>query len=182
MNTVLLVEDNDNNANILEDMFAFDDVPAKLVTVVTGEDALRAAAEIQPALILMDLRLPGLDGLETTQLLKGNPLTKNIPVWAITAYSMKGDKERAKWPGVASTSPSRSISKNWPPASADSCNRARKRCWPQWPRPRVIRGDKAKADGGKQTLRLSAFPLIPVPGPQISKSRFGGTCQKLRNG
>ncbi len=99
MNTVLLVEDNDNNANILEDMFAFDDVPAKLVTVVTGEDALRAAAEIQPALILMDLRLPGLDGLETTQLLKGNPLTKNIPVWAITAYSMKGDKERAQVAG-----------------------------------------------------------------------------------
>jgi CheY-like chemotaxis protein len=99
MNTVLLVEDNDNNANLIEDMFAFDDVPAKLVTVLTGEDALRSAAEVQPALILMDLRLPGLDGLETTQLLKGNPLTKDIPVWAITAYSMKGDKERAQVAG-----------------------------------------------------------------------------------
>jgi CheY-like chemotaxis protein len=99
MNTVLLVEDNDNNANIIEDMFAFDDVPAKLVTVVTGEDALRTAAEVRPGLILMDLRLPGLDGLETTQLLKGNPLTKDIPVWALTAYSMKGDKERAEVAG-----------------------------------------------------------------------------------
>ncbi len=99
MNTVLLVEDNDNNANIIEDMFAFDDIPATLVTVVSGEDALRSAAEVQPALILMDLRLPGLDGLETTQLLKGNPLTKDIPVWAITAYSMKGDQERAQVAG-----------------------------------------------------------------------------------
>ena len=99
MYTVLLVEDNDNNANIIEDIFAFDVVLAKLVTVVTGEDALRIAAEIQPALILMDLRLPGLDGLETTQLLKGNPLTRDIPVWAITAYSMKGDKERAQVAG-----------------------------------------------------------------------------------
>ena len=99
MQTILLVEDNDNNANIIEDIFAFDDVPAKLHTVISGEDALRVAAEVQPALILMDLRLPGLDGLETTQLLKGNPLTKNIPVWAITAYSMKGDKERAQVAG-----------------------------------------------------------------------------------
>jgi CheY-like chemotaxis protein len=99
MQTILLVEDNDNNANIIEDIFAFDDVPAKLHTVISGEDALRMAAEIQPALILMDLRLPGLDGLETTQLLKGNPLTKDIPVWAITAYSMKGDKERAQVAG-----------------------------------------------------------------------------------
>jgi CheY-like chemotaxis protein len=47
----------------------------------------------------MDLRLPGLDGLEATQLLRGNPLTKEIPVWAITAYSMKGDKERAEVAG-----------------------------------------------------------------------------------
>ena len=101
MSTVLLVEDNDNNVNIIEDLFAFDDVPAKLVTVVTGEDALRTAAELQPALILMDLRLPGLDGLETTQLLKGNPLTKDVPIWAITAYSMKGDKERAQVAGCS---------------------------------------------------------------------------------
>ena len=99
MRTILLVEDNDNNANIIEDIFAFDDIPAKLETVVSGEDALRIAAEVQPVLILMDLRLPGLDGLEATQLLKGNPLTKDIPVWAITAYSMKGDKERAQVAG-----------------------------------------------------------------------------------
>ena len=47
----------------------------------------------------MDLRLPGIDGLETTEILKRNPLTKDIPVWAITAYAMPGDEERARVAG-----------------------------------------------------------------------------------
>jgi len=47
----------------------------------------------------MDLRLPGIDGLETTQILKHHPLTKDIPVWAITAYAMQGDEERARAAG-----------------------------------------------------------------------------------
>ena len=53
------------------------------------------AVSLQPELILMDLRLPGIDGLEATEMLKRNPLTKDIPVWAVTAYAMPGDKERA---------------------------------------------------------------------------------------
>jgi len=47
----------------------------------------------------MDLRLPGIDGLETTEILKRNPLTKDIPVWAITAYAMQGDEEKARAAG-----------------------------------------------------------------------------------
>jgi len=47
----------------------------------------------------MDLRLPGIDGLETTQILKHNPLTKDIPVWAITAYAMNGDEQQARAAG-----------------------------------------------------------------------------------
>jgi CheY-like chemotaxis protein len=99
METILLVEDNFSNFSLLEDIFLFDDIPARLVTVETGEEALNRAVEVQPALILMDLRLPGIDGLETTQILKGHPLTKDIPVWAITAYAMKGDEERARAAG-----------------------------------------------------------------------------------
>lgn len=95
MNTVLLVEDNVNNVMLLEDIFLLDDVAARLVSVETGEEALSRAIELQPVLILMDLRLPGIDGLETTQILKRHPLTKDIPVWAITAYAMNGDEERA---------------------------------------------------------------------------------------
>ena len=99
MNTILLIEDNVNNVSLLEDIFLLDDISARLVSVETGEEALNRAVELQPALILMDLRLPGIDGLETTQILKRDPRTKDIPVWAITAYAMNGDEERARAAG-----------------------------------------------------------------------------------
>ena len=118
MNTILLIEDNVNNVSLLEDIFLFDDIPARLVSVETGEEALNRAVEIQPVLILMDLRLPGIDGLETTQILKRNPLTKDIPVWAITAYAMNGDEERRGRPAAASTSPNPCAPWIWPTGSA----------------------------------------------------------------
>ena len=99
MNTILLVEDNVNNVSLLEDILLFDNIPARLVCVETGEEALKRAVEMHLCLILMDLRLPGIDGLETTQILKRNLLTMDIPVWAITAYAMKGDEERARAAG-----------------------------------------------------------------------------------
>ncbi len=97
--TILLIEDNFNNISLMEDVFEFDNIPAKLAVTETGEEALRCATRLQPALILMDLRLPGIDGLETTQILKNNPLTKDIPIWAVTAYAMPGDEERARAAG-----------------------------------------------------------------------------------
>ena len=99
MPTILLVEDNTSNASLLEDVFSFDDIPARLAYVTSGEEALRLAVSLRPVLILMDLRLPGIDGLETTEILKHNPLTKDIPVWAITAYAMPGDEEKARAAG-----------------------------------------------------------------------------------
>jgi two-component system, cell cycle response regulator DivK len=101
MNTVLLIEDDDSNAVVLQDLFAFDDIPARLVSVESGEEAIRRAANEQPALILMDLRLPGMDGLETTQVLKADSRTKDIPVWALTAYAMRGDEQRARAAGCS---------------------------------------------------------------------------------
>ena len=99
MPTILLVEDNANNASLLEDVFSYDDIPARLAHVASGEEALQLAVSLQPVLILMDLRLSGIDGLETTEMLKRNPLTKDIPVWAITAYAMQGDEEKARAAG-----------------------------------------------------------------------------------
>ena len=99
MNTILLIEDNVNNAALLQDIFDLDDIPARLVSVETGEEALNRAATLRPVLILMDLRLPGIDGLETAQILKGDPLTRDIPIWAISAYAMKGDEDRARAAG-----------------------------------------------------------------------------------
>ena len=95
MTTILLVEDNSSSVSLLEDVFLYDRIPARLVTAGSGEEAMRLAASTQPDMILMDLRLPGIDGLETTKMLKCNPLTKDIPVWALTAYAMPGDKEAA---------------------------------------------------------------------------------------
>ena len=99
MSTILLVEDNTSSVSLLEDVFSFDDIPARLAYVTSGEEALHLAVSLQPVLILMDLRLPGIDGLETTEILKRNPLTKNIPIWAITAYAMPDDQQRAQAAG-----------------------------------------------------------------------------------
>jgi len=99
MNTILLIEDNYSNFSLLEDIFLFDDIPARLVSVESGEEGLNRAIEVEPVLILMDLRLPGIDGLETTQILKHDPRTRDIPVWAITAYAMNGDEQRAREAG-----------------------------------------------------------------------------------
>ena len=95
MSTILLVEDDIDSVSLVEDIFLYDRIPARLITVGSAEEALHRAAPLQPVLILMDLLLPEIDGLEATKILKCDPLTKNIPVWAITANAMPGDKERA---------------------------------------------------------------------------------------
>jgi two-component system, cell cycle response regulator DivK len=97
--TIMLIEDNFNNISLMQDVFEFDNIPAKLAVTQTGEEALRSVIRLQPDLILMDLRLPGIDGLETVQILKINPLTKDIPIWAVTAYAMPGDEEMARAAG-----------------------------------------------------------------------------------
>jgi CheY-like chemotaxis protein len=60
-----------------------------------GEQGIALARELRPALILMDIELPGIDGLETTRRLKQDPATAAIPVLALTAFAMQGDRERA---------------------------------------------------------------------------------------
>jgi two-component system, cell cycle response regulator DivK len=97
--TIMLVEDNFNNISLIEDIFEFDEIPAKLEIRRTGEEVLSSVIQLQPDLIFMDLRLPGIDGLETTAIIKNNPLTKDIPIWAITAYAMPGDEDRARAAG-----------------------------------------------------------------------------------
>ena len=97
--TILLIEDNFNNISLMEDVFEFDNIPAKLEVAQSGEEAIRSVIQFQPDLILMDLRLPGIDGLETMEILKNNALTKDIPIWAVTAYAMPGDEEMARAAG-----------------------------------------------------------------------------------
>ena len=95
MKSILLVEDDLLNQTVIEDIFEFDDVPAQLICADSGEEAIIKAVEHLPALILMDVRLPGIDGLEATRRIKADPKTAEIPVWALTANAMKGDQEQA---------------------------------------------------------------------------------------
>jgi CheY-like chemotaxis protein len=95
MNCVLLVEDNALNRMVVEDLFEFDALPATLLTAETGEEALEMAGQHKPILVLMDLELPGLSGLETMRGLKQDARTRDIPVWALSAHAMKGDAAQA---------------------------------------------------------------------------------------
>jgi CheY-like chemotaxis protein len=95
MKYVLLVEDDLCNQAVIQDIFEFDLPAGELVCVESGEDALEQVAQTKPCLVLMDIGLPGIDGLETTKWLKSSSLTKDITVWALTAHAMKGDEAKA---------------------------------------------------------------------------------------
>ncbi len=95
MSTILLVEDDLANRTLVEDMFEFDDLGAELRCATTAEEAMALAPDLQPILILMDVRLPGIDGLEATRLLKKDPRTGHIAIWAVTAYAVTEDREKA---------------------------------------------------------------------------------------
>src|SRR6187551_2348184 len=89
---VLIVDDNPTNLKLVAFL-----VKAQGYEVETAGDADAALASIAarpPALILMDLQLPGIDGLELTRRLKADPATREIKVIAVTAYAMKGDHEK----------------------------------------------------------------------------------------
>jgi CheY-like chemotaxis protein len=89
----LIVDDNPTNLKLVTFV-----VRSQGYDVATASDADTAVASIEaerPTVILMDLQLPGVDGLELTRRLKGNPATRSIPIIAVTAYAMKGDHEKA---------------------------------------------------------------------------------------
>lgn len=90
---VLIVDDNPTNLKLVTYL-----VKAQGYQVETAADADGALAKISeqhPQLILMDLQLPGIDGLELTRRLKADPATHGIKIIALTAYAMKGDQEKA---------------------------------------------------------------------------------------
>ena len=95
--SVLIVDDNPQNlklARILLVHHGYD-----VHTAVDAEQALKLLETVNPALILMDLQLPGMDGFELTRRLKADPRTRHIIIVAVTAYAMKGDALRAKEAG-----------------------------------------------------------------------------------
>lgn len=93
MSTILLVEDNELNRDMLSRRLVRRGF--EVLLAVDGEQALQAAGRSQPALILMDMSLPGMDGWEATRRLKSNPSTASIPVIALTAHAMASDRDSA---------------------------------------------------------------------------------------
>jgi two-component system cell cycle response regulator DivK len=97
MAKVLVVEDN--AANMTLAVFLLQTAGHAVLSATDAESGLTLARDEQPSLILMDIQLPGMDGLEATALLKGADVTHDIPVIALTALAMKGDEERIRAAG-----------------------------------------------------------------------------------
>ena|SRR5687767_12520469 len=93
MPTVLIVEDNSLNLELATDLLEACGIG--VIAANSGELAIKLAYEKKPDLILMDLSLPGMDGLQATAALKRDPKTRFIPIVAVTAHAMKGDEQRA---------------------------------------------------------------------------------------
>ena len=93
MAKILLVEDNEMNRDMLSRRLTRRGY--EVVLALDGEEGVAMAQSEAPALILMDMSLPGLDGWEATRRIKAAPETRAIPVIALTAHAMAGDREKA---------------------------------------------------------------------------------------
>jgi two-component system cell cycle response regulator DivK len=89
---ILYIEDNPLNMRLVRKILV--DLGYQMIEAADGQAGLRLAQEFQPDLILVDVNLPDIDGLEVTRLTKSNPQTAHIPIVALTANAMYGDRER----------------------------------------------------------------------------------------
>jgi two-component system, cell cycle response regulator DivK len=90
---ILLVEDNEVNRRLAE--FLLRSHGYQVREAATAQEAFAMLKGERPDLIVMDIQLPGMDGLEATKKIKQQPATADIPVLAVTSYAMKGDREKA---------------------------------------------------------------------------------------
>jgi two-component system, cell cycle response regulator DivK len=90
--TILIVEDNARNLKLVRDILAH--LGYATLEACTAEDGLALARDRQPDLVLMDVQLPGMDGVEALGRLRADPLTAGIRVVALTAFAMRADRER----------------------------------------------------------------------------------------
>src|SRR3981189_1997146 len=92
--TVLIVEDNELNMKLFRDLLEAHGYQTSGTS--NGVEALDLVRKMRPDLILMDIQLPQVSGLEVTRWIKGDPELRSIPVVAVTAFAMKGDEERIR--------------------------------------------------------------------------------------
>jgi CheY-like chemotaxis protein len=89
---ILIVEDNPQNMKLV--LMTLESRGYEIIKATDGEEALKVAEKERPDLILMDIQLPKMDGLEVTRRLKQMPAFSHIPIIAITAHAMKGDEQK----------------------------------------------------------------------------------------
>lgn len=97
MAKILLVEDNPANARLAE--FILSKAGHQVLRAGDAPAGIALAREHKPDLVLMDVQLPGMDGLEATRALKADPATRALKVVALTAFAMKGDEEKIRAAG-----------------------------------------------------------------------------------
>ncbi len=89
---ILIVEDNEKNRKLVRDILQFKGY--RILESETAEEGIRLAREKKPALILMDFHLPGMNGIEAFKVLRADTTTSSIPVIAVTASAMTGDRQK----------------------------------------------------------------------------------------
>jgi two-component system cell cycle response regulator DivK len=92
MARILIIEDNPANMKLA--VFLLEKEGHEVIQAQDAEEGIRLTHELLPVLILMDVQLPGMDGLEATRLLKADPSTSHIKIVALTAFAMRGDREK----------------------------------------------------------------------------------------
>ena len=97
--TILYAEDNEFNRKIVRQ--ALKQTSYRLVEALDGESAVTMALDIIPSLILMDVQLPKLSGLEATRQLRADPRTATIPLIVVTSFALSGDEQKAKDAGAS---------------------------------------------------------------------------------
>jgi two-component system cell cycle response regulator DivK len=96
--TILYVEDNEVNRRLVQDLLK--PTSYRLIEAPDGEIGMAMARQERPDLILMDVQLPKVSGIEATRTLRGDPVTANTPIIAITSFALAGDEEKAMAAGA----------------------------------------------------------------------------------
>ena len=89
---ILIIEDNENNRCLFRDILIFHGYEVSVAA--DGQEGVALARELMPDLILMDIQMPGMDGMTAGGILKGDPATSGLKIVAITSFAMRGDQEK----------------------------------------------------------------------------------------
>ena len=92
MSLILIVEDNERNLKLVRDVLQVKGYTT--IEAMTGEDGVKLAIEQKPDLVLMDIQLPGMNGIDALRVLRANPATSGIPIIAVTASVMQQDRKQ----------------------------------------------------------------------------------------